>query len=122
MKQSDFNIIYDARVKREQSLRNAKNDEYARDDTLSNIKAAGIFLGVQPETALMGFVIKHFIAIRTFIRDIESGNLQSYEKWDEKISDIRIYMALLDGLLHERGLSYSHSTDNGGTPPLRNGK
>ena len=43
-----------------------------------------------------------FESLQDFINDLDAGNVQCYERWDEKIGDIINYLILLDGLVQER--------------------
>jgi len=80
----------------------AKAAEYARGDRLSNFKKAATLMNCTPERALFGFVAKHIVALSDFINDLENGQNQSAERWEEKIQDIICYMHLLEALLVER--------------------
>jgi hypothetical protein len=79
-----------------------KASEYARGDRLSNFKKAAQLMNCTPERALFGFVTKHIVALSDFISDLEKGNNQNPERWDEKIGDIICYMVLLEALMIER--------------------
>lgn len=102
MTQEEFDAIVENRLERTRQTLIAKSDEYAREDRLSNFKKVASFTGCSPERALWGFVLKHIAALDDFINDLEEGKVQSPARWDEKITDIRAYMHLLDALLQER--------------------
>jgi len=102
MTTEEFNQVVENRLKHQQDVLTAKADEYARGDRLSNFKSAGQMNHSTPETALWGFVTKHIIALGDFVRDLEGGIIQDYERWEEKIGDIQNYMTLLDALVQER--------------------
>jgi hypothetical protein len=80
----------------------AKADEYARGDRLSNFKKAADLLGCTPERALLGFAMKHIVALADFVADLEAGKNQPMSRWTEKTGDIINYMILLEALLVDR--------------------
>ena len=102
MNNDEFQAVLDIRVAKIDTVLKHKADEYARGDRLSNFKAAAEFLNTTPEKALMGIAIKHIIALRDFINDLDNDLCQPYERWEEKIGDIINYLILLDALVQER--------------------
>jgi hypothetical protein len=102
METKRFNAIVEERINKIRATLQAKANEYARGDRLSNFKKAACLLNSTPEKALAGMVAKHIIALLDFIRDLDGDLLQDYTRWDEKIGDIIAYMILLDALIQER--------------------
>lgn len=82
-----------------------KHSEYADDaDHAHNFKIAGAFLGVQPESALLGMWTKHIISVRDIVKHVEdTGKLPFDEdKVKEKAIDMIAYTLLLYATLIER--------------------
>jgi hypothetical protein len=70
-------------------------------DRLQNFKEAAALLGCEPEQALLGFMVKHVIALTKYIREL--GRVEAPpQQWEEKINDIHNYLYLLTALLKER--------------------
>jgi len=97
-----FQKIVNQRIEKTKQTLLAKADEYARGDRLSNFKKIAALTDSTPETACLGLVAKHIVALFDFTNDLEQGTLQSQERWDEKIGDIVAYMVLMDALVQER--------------------
>ena len=83
-------------------LFDAKGNEYARGDRLSNFKKAAAVLNGTPESALRGFLVKHLVSIFDMIDDLDSGVHHPMEKWMEKLGDNVAYLILLSALITER--------------------
>jgi len=103
MKKEDFDKIVACRFNICKDTLLMKGKEYTDEDRLENFKHGGKSLGEIPERYLMNLVQKHWIAIISNIKRLESGNSVPVEYWTEKIIDIINYMILLEGLLIERG-------------------
>jgi hypothetical protein len=97
-----FNAVVESNVVAIKTTLSAKADEYARGDRLSNFKKIAAFRNITPEDALIGMAIKHIAALDDFVTDLDSGHVQQYPRWREKIGDIQNYMVLLDALVIER--------------------
>ena len=97
-----FTQVVTQRLEGVQATLLAKADEYARGDRLSNFKKIAAFRKKTPEEVLFGMVVKHIAALDDFIQDLDTGTIQAYPRWDEKIGDIMAYMILLDALAQER--------------------
>ena len=102
MTTSELKAILKCRLRKTADTLTAKNDEYAHGDALSNFKRAGKRLNCTPERALIGFMEKHSVALIDFIDDLDTNNLQPYDRWDEKIGDSIVYLILLEALVAER--------------------
>jgi len=61
-------------------------------------KAAAAMLRCTPEQALLGFVAKHLTSV---IDMVQSGRQYPLATWDEKLGDVMVYFALLDGIVQE---------------------
>lgn len=79
-----------------------KANEYADKDRLSNFKKAARVTGGTPEQALMGFRLKHEVALNDFVYWISSGKDIPIEWIKEKIIDLINYNILLYALITER--------------------
>ena len=102
MTNEEFESLVNNRLYLIKKTLNTKANEYARGDSLSNFKQAGHLLHCTPERALLGFVVKHIVALADFVNDLEGGLNQTSDRWSEKIGDITNYMILLEGLIVER--------------------
>ena len=79
-----------------------KNEEYSREDALSNFKKAANAKNCTPEDALLGMVVKHWVSVVDNIQDIDKNKVAPLEVWQEKCGDVRVYMMLLEALVTER--------------------
>ena len=79
-----------------------KNEEYSREDALSNFKKAANAKNCTPEDALLGMLVKHWVSVVDLIQDIDGNKVAPLEMWKEKCGDIRVYMMLLEALVTER--------------------
>ena len=105
MTQTQFEALFNEQVERERRLLIAKNREYASGkDKLYNFKRAAEILRKTPETALWGMLMKHLVSIQDIVEGVERGCTSiAREVLDEKITDARNYLLLLQGLMYERG-------------------
>lgn len=102
MNDCDFENILEGRIVKIRSILKAKATEYARGDRLSNFKKAAALENCTPETALVGMMTKHIIALYDFVQDLEADHIASIAQWDEKIGDTINYLILLEGLVRDR--------------------
>lgn len=79
-----------------------KNEEYSREDALSNFKKAANAKNCTPEDALLGMLTKHWVSVVDLIQDIDQNKIAPLSMWEEKCGDIRVYMMLLEALVNER--------------------
>jgi hypothetical protein len=81
-----------------------KNDEYANDnEKLHNFYVGATMSGLQPETVLWFFMLKHYISLRDIVYEIErSGTLPDDAMVQEKITDMINYSILLKSLIIDR--------------------
>lgn len=105
MNSSTFNHIISSRLKSLNKLLTEKGEEYAHGDRLSNFKDAAQLNQCTEETVLWGYVTKHIIALKDFVKLIEDTPAQapSSAQLLEKTGDIAIYMLLLEAILIEHG-------------------
>lgn len=102
MDNEKFKTVVQDRMQKTIDTLIAKASEYARGDRLSNFKKIAAFRQKSPEDVLFSLVAKHIAALDDFIQDIDRGQVQSLNRWDEKIGDIIAYMVLLDAMVRER--------------------
>jgi hypothetical protein len=80
-----------------------KAAEYAHDgDRHSNFRHAGKVLNCTPEKALVGFAVKHTVAMLDFVDELDHGKARPIEQWREKIRDQIGYLILLETLIVDR--------------------
>ena len=100
----DFNDIVEHRIEQIRTVLTQKALEYATDqDRWHNFNRAGEILGVSPERALVGMMVKHFVSILDLVTWGETcPEKLTLEIIDEKINDNCNYLILLEGLLKKR--------------------
>jgi hypothetical protein len=79
-----------------------KADEYSDGDRLSNFKKAAALSGGTPAQALMGFRLKHEIALNDYVRWLSEGKAVPMPWIREKIVDLINYNILLLALIAEK--------------------
>jgi hypothetical protein len=79
-----------------------KAAEYADEDRLANFKKAARVAGCTPEQALMGFRLKHDVALADYVQWQSEGKQVPIAWFTEKIGDILAYNVLLLALISER--------------------
>jgi hypothetical protein len=99
-----FDELSEQRVKECLNLmREKKGPEYQRgEDRLGAFKRAGQLLGVVPEKALLGMMVKHLISLLDLVEDIDKGREIVLSQFREKSTDAINYLLLLEGLVDER--------------------
>jgi len=105
MTPKEFEKLFKEIVDRNNKTALAKNKEYASDiDKTHNFKRAAAMLQCTPEKALIGMWTKHIISILDIVDKIDSGveNAVTVKMLEEKIGDLMIYAALLEGIIKER--------------------
>jgi len=122
MTQYQFEVLFNNQVEREHGLLIAKNREYAANrDKLYNFKRAAEVLRKSPEAALWGMFMKHFVSIQDIVERIEQGCPPvAREVLDEKITDARNYLLLLQGLVYERLIPITPDYRTHTEPPAMN--
>lgn len=109
MNSNDVVKIINRKFKDIEDIFKTKGQEYANndDDQLDNFKRLSKNLGMPPEKCLMVYATKHFDSLNYFIKNIENSeyinNLS--EPIEGRISDIILYMCLLEGLIVERNIT-----------------
>ena len=99
---SDFNKVVKNQLNRIEDLLVVKGAEYNLDenDRFSDFKQASVFTGETPEQVLYGYMLKHIMSVTSMVM---SGKEFSKERWEEKITDMQVYLCLLRGLLEDTG-------------------
>lgn len=100
MKVSEFNKIVENQLNRISALLVTKGAEYNLDenDRFSDFKQAAAMTGQTPEQVLYGYMLKHIMSITAMV---QSGDQFTVERWEEKLTDIQVYLCLLRGLLED---------------------
>lgn len=98
----EFNKIVDEQLKRIEKLLVVKGAEYNLDenDRFSDFKRASAFTGQTPEQVLYGYMLKHIMSVTDMV---QSGQVFTKERWEEKLTDVQVYLTLLRGLLEDTG-------------------
>lgn len=100
MKTTEFNKIVENQLSRIENLLVVKGAEYNLDenDRFSDFKQAAALTGQTPEQVLYGYMLKHIMSVTSMV---QSGNPFTVERWEEKLTDIQVYLCLLRGLLED---------------------
>ena len=99
-----FEDVVSLRIEKIKSVLCEKAKEYAKDgDRFHNFNVAARMLGITPERALKGMMLKHEVSVNDLIE--MAGTTP--EKLDakvinEKITDNINYLILLEGMLYKR--------------------
>lgn len=97
-----FENILSERLAAIETVATSKGKEYSRGDRFCQFKEAGAMMGLPPEMALLGMMIKHWTSVVYLIRDIQTDKVASLDVWAEKTGDMIVYLILLYGLIVER--------------------
>ena len=102
MKLVDFNAAVKEQLKRIEDILVVKGAEYNLDlnDRFSDFKQAAAFTGQTPEQVLYGYMLKHLMSITAMV---QTAGEFTRERWEEKLTDIHVYLCLLEGLLKDTG-------------------
>ena len=85
------------------SLLATKGSEYSgKTNRFENFLDAGRSDNIQPERALWGMMLKHYISIRKFVFELVTDQRRSVDKWSEKIDDMITYLILLKAMIRRR--------------------
>lgn len=102
-----FEKVVANRISKIHELIKTKGVEYATDDDrFHNFKRSAAILGVSPERALIGMVVKHITSVLDMIDKVDQNYIFNTEMIDQKIGDVIIYFILLEALFLQR---VSHS-------------
>lgn len=99
-----FESIVSGRIVRIRETLAAKTEEYASADSpFHTFEVGGRIMGVTPERALQGMMLKHVVSVFDLIDWTETDDERiTMELIDEKIGDAINYLILLEGLLKQR--------------------
>lgn len=101
---TEFSEVVDERINKIIDTLQEKGIEYSGDgDRFHNFKVAGRIIGVTPEKALQGMMLKHIVSVFDLIdwTETDDGRITT-ELIDEKIGDAINYLILLEGMLKQR--------------------
>ena len=99
-----FESIVDNRIVKIRETLSVKAKEYASTDSrFHNFEVGGRIMGVTPEKALQGMMLKHVVSVFDLIdwTERDDGRITT-ELIDEKIGDTINYLILLEGMLKQR--------------------
>lgn len=84
-------------------LMKTKGAEYSTEvNRFENFIDTGRMEKETPEKALWGMMIKHWVSVRKFVRELITPQRRSYRTWCEKIDDIITYLILLKAMIRRR--------------------
>lgn len=108
MNQHDFTLHIEHRIDKIKNILIVKGEEYAKGtDRLQAFKDAANLRHTSIEDALGGMVSKQIVSLfdmifRTTLAFPDKVTNETYKVWEEKLTDIIIYMMLLDTILIEQ--------------------
>lgn len=84
-------------------LADVKGGEYSGVvDRLANFRRVGAATGVNKETALMVYMTKHWDALQTYVKDLQTGTERPRsEALAGRVHDLMVYSLLLLAMLEE---------------------
>lgn len=99
MTYEQFDKLYEIMVQEENHIGDTKALEYTQGDRLDNFKRLAIEMGITPKQVLWVYLKKHLDSIANYIKTeaVLSETIES------RITDARVYLALLRGLIEEEG-------------------
>lgn len=96
-----FSKLFDDMISEEKAIASTKGTEYIQgDDRLDNFKRIARELGLSPMKVLWVYLKKHLDSIARYIKTEQVLS----EPIEGRITDARMYLALLRGLIEERKL------------------
>ncbi len=100
MTNEDFEILVNKAMDRSHKLLFTKGQEYTTtdNDRLGQFQRVAVLQNTNPAEALMGMLSKHLTSVADMVKDPTSYN---FEKWYEKLDDIRNYTFLLEGVVKD---------------------
>jgi hypothetical protein len=100
----DFSNVVNDTINNILAVLKQKEQEYASTESrFHNFEVAGRKLGVTPEKALLGMMIKHVVSIEDLVNWVEQSPKRiTIEAINEKIGDNINYLILLKGMLINR--------------------
>lgn len=103
MKESEFEKVLSARLKKIEDTLASKAKEYAADgDKLHNFNVGARMTGQTRERVLWGFALKHYISFMDMLDDIDLGKLPNEAMVDEKIGDLCCYLILMEASIKDK--------------------
>lgn len=109
MHYDDFNKMLEKMHSEELALGATKGREYTKGDRLDNFKRLSLELGISPKQVLWVYLKKHLDSIANYIRldaarkpnEMPMLRETLSEPIEGRISDARVYLSLLRGLIEE---------------------
>lgn len=105
MKSEDWNKVIERRLELIKEVLATKGEEYAREDSFSQLKEVAVMSEVTPEQACWTALSKHLVSVRALVQDYAKGALPHKPMRpiiQEKIGDAICYLVILEGLFEER--------------------
>ena len=110
MDNKTFEAIFEDTIKMCRDTLLLKAHEYATDtDRLHNFQVASTVLGVSPQAALAGMMVKHTTSVYDLC--VDEKNYFVLPAWDEKIQDHINYLILLRAMMLEQQLEPEELAD-----------
>lgn len=111
MKVEEFEALFDTMLQEERQILFTKGQDYSgREDCLGNFKRLALQLGMTPERVLWVYLVKHLDSILSYINGTYGGS----EPIIGRIYDARNYLALLAGLIVDKGDAIIEIPNKGG--------
>lgn len=103
---SDYDALVQETIEEIKKLSTLKGGEYAGDeDRLANFRRNADRIGLNMESIWHTYCAKHWDAVETYIRDLNTGRTRErMESLESRANDIIVYMILFKAILREKGL------------------
>jgi hypothetical protein len=100
----EYNRILESSFARVRELGELKGGEYAAEaDRLDNFRRNAVDCGITMETCWRVYAGKHWDAISTYIRDLQTGKTRKrLEGMEGRVDDLLVYLVLFKCMLIER--------------------
>ena len=103
MTQTEFYKIYDDAIVRITNIVKRKHEEYGEDsDYFYNFNRGAEILGIPPAEVLAAYMTKHTVSVYDIIKEFSSGGKVSAPQVEEKITDMIVYLLLLEAMIKEK--------------------
>src|SRR5690606_37888606 len=101
---SEYDELVVETTKKVKELSTLKGGEYAGDeDRLANFRRNAQRIGLNMESIWHTYCAKHWDAVETYIKDLNTGNTRErMESLESRANDIIVYMILFKAILREK--------------------
>ncbi len=99
----DLKWTMDTSFNRVSNLLSTKGEEYSTENNrFENFLDGANSEGLPPERVLWFMMLKHWLSIKKFVREISGTKRRAGDVWDEKIGDMITYLIILRTMIRKR--------------------